>query len=258
MTTIVVANQKGGVGKSTTAAALGAGLMHRGLRVLLIDLDMQGDLTDSLGGAEPDLPSTGSMEVLEGKVTIEEAMREIRAGGTTGAILAASQALAGADMILTQTGREYRLRKALEAVCGRFDYCIIDTPPALGIATVNALTASDKLIIPTKADYYGLRAVGSLHGTISTIKRHCNKALEVEGILLTGYSPRTIISRQMAEMMERTSAMMGTKVFSTKIRECNALREAQATKTDIYSYAPKSNAAQDYNQLIEEVLSNDK
>lgn len=113
MKTIVIANQKGGVGKSTTALAIGTGLMHRGYAVLMIDMDMQGDLTDSMGANSSGLTSIGSMEVLEGTATVEEAMQEVRVGEHTGAIISASQSLAGADMVLTAVGKEYRLREAL-------------------------------------------------------------------------------------------------------------------------------------------------
>ena len=249
MRTITVTNQKGGTGKSTTAAAIGAGLLRNGYRVLFVDMDAQGDLSDTLEADTSGLTTKGVMEVLEESATAQEAIQHTPHGD----LIASSPTLTGADMVIIATGKEYRLREALEAVSGAYDYCIIDTPPALGIATINALTASDSVIIPAKADYYSVKGIGKLYSSIRTVRKYCNPALKVEGILLTAYSSRTIISRDMADMLESTAAMMETKVFSTKIRECSALREAQAVHQDIYSYAPKSNASADYTALVNEI-----
>lgn len=246
MEVIAVINQKGGVGKSTTVHAIGAGLALKGYRVLYIDLDAQGNLSYTLGANTGGLTA---MELLQGKSQQATIQRTAQ-----GDIIASSPSLAGADTIITATGKEYRLREALEPLKKNYDYCIIDTPPALGILTINALTACTGAIIPAQADIYSLQGISQLHSTIETVKRYCNPALSIKGIVLTRYNPRAIISREVADMIEQTAGQLQTKLYNAKIRECTAIKEAQATQQSIYSYAPRSNATTDYTALIAEIL----
>ncbi len=246
MEIIAVINQKGGVGKSTTAHAIGAGLTLKGYRVLYIDLDAQGNLSYTL---RADTNGLTAMELLQGRNTQAAIQRTAQ-----GDIIASSPSLAGADTIITATGKEYRLREALEPLKKNYDYCIIDTPPALGILTINALTACTGAIIPAQADIYSLQGISQLHSTIETVKRYCNPALSIKGIVLTRYNSRAIISREVADMIEQTAGQLQTKLYKAKIRECTAIKEAQATQQDIYSYAPRSNATADYTALIAEIL----
>ena len=247
MEVIAVINQKGGVGKSTTALALGAGLSLKGYKVLFIDLDAQGNLSYTLGATAQGYNALG---VLQRPETIKE---EIQHTGQ-GDIIASSSALAGADAVIVETGKEYRLKEALEGVKADYDYCIIDTPPALGILTVNALVACKGVIIPAQADIYSLQGISQLNSTIDAVRRYCNKDLAIMGIVLTRYSSRSIISREVAEMLEQTAEQLHTKLYKTKIRECTAIKEAQATKQNIFNYAPKSNATADYKALIDEII----
>lgn len=247
MKAIAVIDQKGGVGKSTTSLAVGAGLSLKGYSVLYVDLDAQGNLSYTLNARTQ---GYNSMGVLQRPETIRDEIQHTEQGD----IVASSPSLAGADTVITETGKEYRLREALEHISGDYDYCIIDTPPALGILTVNALTACQGAIIPAQADIYSLQGISQLHSTIQTVKRYCNRDLSVIGIVLTRYSSRSIISREVAEMIDQTAEQLNTKLFKTKIRECTALKEAQATKQDIFSYAPKSNASADYKALVAEIL----
>lgn len=246
MEVIAVINQKGGVGKSTTAHAIGAGLTLKGYRVLYIDLDAQGNLSYTLGANTGGLTA---MELLQGKSPQATIQRTEQ-----GDAIASSPSLAGADTIITATGKEYRLREALEPLKKNYDYCIIDTPPALGILTINALTACTGAIIPAQADIYSLQGISQLHSTIETVKRYCNPALSIKGIVLTRYNSRAIISREVADMIEQTAGQLQTKLYKAKIRECTAIKEAQATQQSIYSYAPRSNATTDYTALIDEIL----
>lgn len=248
--TIAVINQKGGVGKSTTAYALGAGLSLKSYRVLYIDLDAQGNLSDTLKADNTGLTGLNSLEVLTGTTLAINAIQHTDQGD----IIASSPALSGADTILTTVGKEYCLKEALALLESTYDYIVIDTPPALGILTVNALTACTSCLIPAQADVYSLQGINQLYGTIQTVRKYCNPSLQIMGILLTRYSARAIISRDVSEMMDEIAKQLHTQLYTSKIRECTALKEAQAVKQSIYSYAPKSNAAIDYSSLINEML----
>ena len=244
---IAVINQKGGVGKSTTALAIGAGLSLKGYSVLFIDLDAQGNLSYTLGA---ETKGYNAMGVLERPETAKEEIQHTPQGD----IIASSPKLAGADKLLEETGKEYRLKEALESLQGAYDYIIVDTPPALGILTINALTACTGAIIPAQADIYSLQGISQLNSTIETVRKYCNHSLSIMGIVLTRFNGRSIIRREVAEMLERTAEQLHTKLYSSKIRECTALVEAQATKQNIYSYAPRSNATADYKALVDEIL----
>ena len=244
---IAVINQKGGVGKSTTSNAIGAGLFQRGYKVLFIDLDAQGNLSYSMKCENKPL---SSLEVLTGTATAREATLTTPQGD----IIPASPALASADTIITDTGREYRLKEALEPLKEVYDYIIIDTPPALGTLTINALTACDSVIIPAQADIYSLQGIGQLNQTIQTVKRYCNSDLTIKGIVITRYSPRAVLTRDMTDLLEDTAKQLNTKVFTSRIRECIALKEAQANQIDIFTYNPRSNAGIDYKALLEEMI----
>lgn len=244
---IAVINQKGGVGKSTTALAIGAGLSLKGYAVLFIDLDAQGNLSYTLGA---ETKGYNAMGVLERPETAKEKIQHTPQGD----IIASSPKLAGADKLLEETGKEYRLKEALESLQGAYDYIIVDTPPALGILTINALTACTGAIIPAQADIYSLQGISQLNSTIETVRKYCNPSLSIMGIVLTRFNGRSIIRREVAEMLERTAEQLHTKLYSSKIRECTALVEAQATKQNIYSYAPRSNATADYKALVDEIL----
>lgn len=248
MKTVAIVCQKGGVGKSTTALNLGAGLFLKNKKVLFVDLDAQGNLTETLG-VNGGCPT--ALDVLLGRMDIKTAVQWTAVGD----VIAAGAGLAGADMVIEGARKEYRLKDALEAVKDAYDYTIIDTPPALGMLTVNALAAASEAIVPVQADIYSLRAIGQLSMTMDAVRDHCNENLVIAGILLTRHSSRAILSRDMAEMMEQTAEALRTKVFSTSIREAVAIKESQARQTDIFSYAPKSGVAKDYLEFVNEYIA---
>lgn len=245
MKVLAIANQKGGVAKSTTALALGACFRATGRRVLYVDLDAQGNISYSLGAND----KGGG---------IARAMRERTAEGCISAtatgdyLLASSPGLATIDTTLTQTGKEYRLSEVLRGIEGRFDIAVLDTPPSLGLLTINALTAAHGVVIPAQADLYSLQGIAQLADTIAAVRNYCNPGLRVWGIVLTRFNGRAILSRQMAEAVEAHAQPLGMRLFKTRIRECTALKEAAVRKVDIFSYAPKSNAAADYAALFKE------
>lgn len=247
MVTIAVINQKGGVGKSTTVYALGAGLTLKGYKVLYVDLDAQGNLTYALSGTNG---SVGVLDALLGSSKVKDVVQRTSGGD----LIASTPNLARADTLLTETGKEYRLREALSVLSNLYDFCIIDTPPSLSILTVNALTACDEVIIPAQADVFSLQGISQLKGTIDAVKKYCNPSLKVTGIILTHFNKRVIIRREIAELLEQTATQLNTRLFNTRIRECTAIVESQATKKDIYKYAPRSNASKDYQALVDEIL----
>ena len=253
MVTIAVIAQKGGVGKSTTAQAIGVGLERfYSARVLYVDSDAQGNLSRSMEADYSGTTGGDALEVLTGRASAEESIQHTPHGD----IIASSPALSGADREpeLSKVGREYRLRKALEAVSGLYDYCLIDTPPALSIITVNALTAADKVVIPAQADDYSLEALERLRETVETVKAYCNPSLQVDGVLLTRFNGRAVLSRELAEMIAQAAEKLESRLYETRIRECTAVKEAQALREDIFSYSPRCNAAKDYRSLLSEML----
>jgi chromosome partitioning protein len=244
---ISIINQKGGVGKSTTAEALLAGLTLKGYKTLAVDLDAQGNLTYATGANSQGATSLG---VLTREVDAGDAIQHTPSGD----IIPSNKALAGADAFITDTGKEYRLREALESVASEYDYIIIDTPPALSILTINALTASNSVIIPAQADIYSLQGIEQLAETIQPVKRYCNPTLSIEGILLTRYSKRSILGQEVAGLARQIAQRLNTKVFDTTIREAIAIKEAQISQQSLFSYAPKATVTDDYRAFIEEVI----
>jgi len=238
--------QKGGTGKSTTSHALSAGLTARGFKVLTIDLDQQGNLSHSM---RADTGGKGLFEALCG-----EPAADLIQVTQQGHILASSPRLAGADKVFTDIGMEYLLSEALSPIKNGYDHIIVDCPPQLGVLVINALVAATDLIIPITADIYALQGLSQLVSNIEKVRRRPNPELRIDGILLTRYSGRTIISRDLKESIETQAAAMGTKVYGTIIREGVAVRESQTQRMSIFDYAPSSNPAQDYNDFIDEFL----
>lgn len=240
---LAVINQKGGVGKTTSVQNLAAGLKQAGKRVLCVDLDSQCNLTYAMG---VNSPSPNLFDVLTGKASAAAAI--------VNGILPASPQLATADIVLTQIGKEFRLKESLTALLPMYDYILLDCPPSLGILSVNALTCADACLIPVQADVFSLTAVNQLSDTVRAIRAYTNPALAIAGILICRYNGRTVLSRDMVSALENTAEGIGTHVFGTKIRECSALKEAALLRTDIFDYNGKSNGAADYSNLVSELL----
>lgn len=248
MKTIAVVCQKGGVGKTTTALNMGAGLALKGKKILFVDLDAQANLTETLGA---DSRAATVLDVLTGDVAVQSAVQHLPLGD----VLPAGAGLAGADLVISGARREYKLQEALASIAALYDYAIIDTPPALGIFTVNALAAASDIVVPVQADIYSLRAIGQLSQTVSAVRDHCNPGLVISGILLTRHNNRSVLSRDIADMIDETAKALQTRVFVSCVREAVAVKESQARSQDIFSYAPKSGAAKDYQGFIDEYLS---
>lgn len=244
---IATINQKGGVGKSTTAQALGAGLVAKGYAVLMVDLDPQGNLSYAMG-ADTNRPGAG--ELMHGQADAPIAIQNIQQGH----IIASSVGLLGADINFMQEGKEYLLKEALASVADQYDYIIIDTPPSMGILSVNALAAATQVIIPVQADIFSLQGVGQLRGTFEALITHANPKLAIKGLLLTRYNNRSILSRNIMDMATEAANQFHSKVFQATIREAVAIREAQISQCNIFEYAPKSKVAKDYMDFVEEVL----
>ena len=251
MKTIAIINRKGGVGKTATAHTLGAGLMKTGKRVLFVDLDSQMNLSFVMNAA---ITPKNSMALLMGEVTTKEAIQHT----PNGDIIAASEDLAAADMTFTQKRKEYILREALDEVKKAYDYVIIDTPAALGTLTTNALTAADYGIITVQPEVFSLQGLGQLYKIIETVTAYSNKDLKIKGILITRFDKKTVLSRDMQSDMNEAAQQLHTFVYKYPIRECIAVKEAQARQTDIFTYSPRSNAAKDYKAFLEEFIRREK
>jgi len=243
----IIANQKGGVGKTTTAHALIAGLTYKGYSALAVDIDPQGNLTYTMN-ADPG--AAGVYELMKRTAVANQVIQHTAQGD----IIGGSLMLAGSDMEFTDTGREYILSETLEPLRSDYDYIIIDSPPTLGILTINALTAADDLIVPLGADAYSLQGLSQLHTTIGKVKKHCNPALRVAGLLITRHSERTVIGRDLREIIETKASFVGSRVFDSVIRESVAIKESQARQASPYAGVVKNNAAADYMSFVDEYL----
>jgi chromosome partitioning protein len=244
---ISFANQKGGVAKTTTTLNLAVAFAESGHKVLCVDLDPQGNLTMSQG-IDPDKVETSMYDVLVNHVSIREVMYEREID-----IAVASIDLAGAEIAMsTQIGRERSLEKALAEVTGEYDFVCIDTPPSLGLLTVNALTASDKVIVPVQCEYLSMRGLMQLQGTLEMIRENLNPRVQIEGILPTMLDSRTVHAKEAVEILEEN---FGELVFKSRIRKAIKFAEAPVRGTSVLKYDPKSNAADYYRELAKEVLT---
>lgn len=255
MKVIAITQQKGGTGKTTTAQQIGAGLARNGKRVLFVDLDPQANLSYIMGA---DLNGGTIVDVLNGKVKPQQITQTINPDTLPGlgsaAIIPASPYLAGADATITGDRREYRIADAIKPLAAMYDYCIIDTPPALGILTVNALAAADSVVIPCLPDVFSIQATAQITDTINGVRQTCNPRLKIAGILITKYTPRQNLTKNITAILEDAAQQIGTRLLKTRIRESVSLREAQAMGKDVFTYSPRSNGAADYEALIQEIL----
>jgi len=243
---IVFANQKGGVAKTTTTLNLGVALAEKGMRVLAIDLDPQGNLTMSQGW-NPDEIERSMFDVLVHKLPISEIIRthEIDIG-------VASIDLAGAELALSSMiGRERALEKALVEVREKYDYILIDTPPSLGLLTINAFVAADGVIVPVQCEYLSLRGLVQLENTLSMIRENLNPQVEIQGILATMFDKRLLHSREAVEILKEN---FGDLVLRTKIRKTVRYAEAPVKGMSVLKYDPSGDAADMYRDLAKEVL----
>jgi len=246
---IAVANQKGGVGKTTTAVNLSACLASLGKKVLLVDIDPQGNATSGIGVNKADVRFC-IYDVLINDVHPLETTLPTAIEGLQ--IIPATIQLAGAEIELVPTlSREVRLKKALETIKDRFDFVIIDCPPSLGILTVNSLTASDSVIIPIQCEFYALEGLSQLLNTIRLVQKHLNSSLSIEGVLLTMLDARTNLGLQVIEEVKK---YFREKVYRTIIPRSVRLSEAPSHGQAIITYDPRSRGAEVYTDLAKEVV----
>ncbi|GAX08021.1 chromosome partitioning protein ParA [Secundilactobacillus silagincola] len=247
---IALANQKGGVGKTTTSVNLGAGLANLGNRVLLVDIDAQGNATSGVGIAKSSI-SKDIYDVLVNEEPITDVI--LHTSHKNLDIVPATIQLSGAEIELTsQIARETRLLDAVKTIQDQYDFILVDCPPSLGLLTINAFTASNSILIPVQSEYYALEGLSQLLNTIQLVRKHFNPNLKIEGVLLTMYDARTNLGHQVNEEVKK---YFKDNVYETIIPRNVRLSEAPSHGLPIMDYDPKSTGAKVYSQLAKEVAA---
>jgi len=247
---IAFANQKGGVAKTTTTLNLAVAFAEKGFRVLCVDMDPQGNLTMSQG-IDPDTLEISMFDVLVHDVPIRNVIRRREID-----VACASIDLAGAEIAMsTKIGRERCLDKAFRAIHDDYDFICIDTPPSLGLLTINALTAADKVIVPVQCEYLSMRGLIQLQNTLQMIRENLNPDIQIEGILPTLMDTRTTHAKEAIEILEEN---FGDRVFASRIRKTVRFAEAPVKGMSVLKYDPDGMAAQSYRDLAKEVLAHGK
>lgn len=239
-------NNKGGCGKTTNALGIAGGLVKKGFKTLIIDLDGQQDTTIALGmkGKEPTI-----YDVLMNGEDIHNCIVETSAGY----LVPAAGTLDALPEIWKGNGREYTLKKVLEPIKGEYDFIILDMPPATGIISINAIVAADRLLIASRPESFDMEGIGQFARNVRSVKEKCNKDLVIQGIVITQYMSNLTIHKAMYENAGAIAKALGTRLYNP-IRQCAKLKEAQALHENIYTYSPRSNAVKDYDQLVNDFL----
>ena len=247
---ISVANQKGGVGKTTTTVNLSTILAKKGKKVLLIDTDPQGNATSGLGVSKD--VELSVYDILIGDTEFDETLQETAIKNLK--VCPSNISLAGAEVqLVSMMSREQRLKNKLDKIKDQYDYILIDCPPSLGLVTLNAFTASDSVLIPVQCEYFALEGLGQLLNTVNLVKKHLNKNLEIEGALLTMYDARTNLSNQVVKEVKK---YFEDKVYKTVIPRNVRLSEAPSYGMPITVYDPRSKGAKAYEKFAKELLKN--
>ena len=242
-------NQKGGVAKTSSAQALATGLALRGKRVLALDCDPQGNLSFAM---KADDTLAGLYEALRGDASAAEVIQPTAQGVD---LIASSLDLAAADMEFTKVGREYMLRDICGAVAADYDHIIIDCPPALGVLTLNALTAATDIVVPVGLEVFSLQGLKQLFATVDSVKRYCNPSLLVAGILITRRGNRASLTRELTDVIAQKAEELNVHLYGAVIREAVAVREAQVMQESLFISHPKAAVTADYAAFIDEYLT---